>query len=154
VFRALAEHVVARGGTASMVAISSGYVSGDPIRANYRAAKAGVVALMKSVALAGETSGFRCNCIAPGANTRMTEAASLVMDGEPEDVAPMAVYLLSDASSTINGRIFTVIGDRIASWRDPVEDRMIHAAGQWTQEDLADQVPWLLSETTTARPPT
>ena len=43
VFRALAEHVVARAGTASMVAISSGYVSGDPVRANYRAAKAGIV---------------------------------------------------------------------------------------------------------------
>ena len=106
---------------------------------------------MKSVALSGETSGFRCNCIAPGANTRMTDAAGLVMDGEPEDVAPMAVYLLSDASSEINGRIFTVIGERVASWRDPVEDRMIHARGRWTQDELADQVPWLLAEATTVR---
>jgi NAD(P)-dependent dehydrogenase (short-subunit alcohol dehydrogenase family) len=141
-FRAVTERPEG-GTTASLVAISSGYISGDPVRASYRAAKAGIVALMQSVALAGKSVGFRCNGIAPIANTRMTRDSQLLVDGDPEDVAPMGVYLLSDASRDVNGRLFSVRGDRIASWRDPVEDRMIRGNRPWSQEELARQVPWL-----------
>jgi NAD(P)-dependent dehydrogenase (short-subunit alcohol dehydrogenase family) len=141
-FRAVTERPEG-GSTASLVAISSGYLAGDPVRVNYRAAKAGIVALMQSVALAGQSAGFRCNGIAPIANTRMTRDSQLLVDGDPEDVAPMGVYLLSDASRAINGRLFSVRGDRISSWRDPVEDRMIRTDRRWSQEDLARQVPWL-----------
>ncbi|MFA7324849.1 MAG: SDR family oxidoreductase, partial [Candidatus Nanopelagicales bacterium] len=120
---------------------------GDPGRVNYRAAKAGVVALMKSVAMAGEGGAFRCNAIAPVANTRMTEASNMIMKGGPEDVAPMAVYLMSAASAPLNGQIFTVDADRIATWQDPVEQRMVFAASRWTQAELAEQVPWLFEDT-------
>jgi NAD(P)-dependent dehydrogenase (short-subunit alcohol dehydrogenase family) len=144
-FRAVVERPEG-GTTASLVAISSGYILGDPIRANYRAAKAGIVALMQSVALAGESVGFRCNGIAPVANTRMTQASQLLVDGDPEDIAPMAVYLLSDASSELNGRLFSVRGEHVSSWRDPDERRAIRTHGRWTQEDLARQVPWLYAE--------
>lgn len=147
VFRAAAEQAVASARPVSMVAISSGYLQGDPTRANYRAAKAGVVALMKSVAMAGEGGAFRCNAIAPIANTRMTEASNMVMKGGPEDIAPMAVYLMSQASEPLNGQIFTVDADRIATWQDPVENRMVFAASRWTQSELADQVPWLFEDT-------
>ncbi len=143
-FRAVIERPEG-GDHASMVAISSGYLSGDPIRLAYRSAKAGVVALMKSVALAGE-GRYRCNCIAPVANTRMTVDSKLVMDGDPEDVAPMAVYLLSDQSKDVTGRIFSVHGSYVSSWKDPVEDRMVRTSGRWTQDDLAAQVPWLHSQ--------
>jgi len=146
-FRAVVERPE-RGRMPSLIAISSGYVTGDPVRANYRAAKAGVIALMLSVAQAGVSGGFRCNGISPMANTRMTQDSGLVMDGEPEDVAPMAVYLLSDASQEINGHLFSVRGDRIASWRDAIEERMIRGdGGLWSQDHLREQVPWLYDTT-------
>lgn len=147
VFQAAAQLAVASNRPVSLVAISSGYLAGDPTRANYRAAKAGVVALMKSVAMAGEGGLYRCNAIAPIANTRMTEASNMLMKGGPEDVAPMAVYLMSQASEQLNGQVFTVDGDRIATWQDAVENRMTFTSEQWTQAALAEQVPWLFQDT-------
>jgi len=45
-------------------------------------------------------------------------SANVPMDlgemGEPEDIAPMAVYLLSDASKNVTGQVLTVSGPRIA----------------------------------------
>ena len=134
VFRAAAE-VMARQGSGSLVAISSGFVLGDPMRANYRAAKAGVVALMMSVAMAGEADGYRANAIAPVANTRMTQAANIDAP-PPEDVAPLAVYLLSDLAHRVNGRVLSISGRRLAAWSAPTEVNAQFTEGRWTPEAL------------------
>jgi hypothetical protein len=61
--------------------------------------------------------------------------------GEPEDVAPMCVYLLSDRASHITGQIYTAVGPRIAVWNQPAEIRsMINEAGRWTPEQIADRI--------------
>jgi hypothetical protein len=131
----------------SLVGISSGYLSGDAFRASYRAAKAGIVALTKSVALAGIPHGIRVNAIAPMANTRMTLASDLHFDSDPEDIAPVAVYLLSDNSRGVNGEILSVSGNTLGTWRDPEPARTARNQQRWRQEDIGAVVPWLIGRT-------
>jgi hypothetical protein len=61
--------------------------------------------------------------------------------GEPEDVAPMVVYLLSDAAREITGQTYTVVGGRVALWSQPRETKEITKAGRWTPQELAERVP-------------
>lgn len=131
----------------SLVGISSGYVLGDPNRVAYRSAKAGIVALTKSVAHVASEHGARANLIAPIANTRLTQAAHLHFDSEPEDIGPMAVYLLSDRASGINGEVFSVSGNTISSWEDPYERRSARHHTRWGQEDIDGVMPWLRNGT-------
>lgn len=93
--------------------------------AAYIASKGGIIALTKSMALDFANDGIRVNCILPGAvrtpllEKFMKENASvgdqskghaLGRIGEPEEVANMAMYLLSDASSFVTGAIIPVDG--------------------------------------------
>jgi NAD(P)-dependent dehydrogenase (short-subunit alcohol dehydrogenase family) len=146
VFRTAFAAMVAHGSGGSLIGISSGYLHGDPLRSSYRAAKAGVIALTKSVALAGVDHAIRANVIAPMANTRMTEASNLHFDSDPEDIAPMAVYLLSDQGAALTGGVFTVAGNAIATWRDPHEARTARHWRRWEQDDIAAVMPWLLED--------
>lgn len=131
----------------SLIGVSSGYVLGDPNRAAYRSAKAGIVALTKSVAHVAAEHGVRANLIAPVANTRLTEAANLRFDSEPDDIGPMAVYLLSDRTEGINGEIFSVSGNTLSAWEDPFERRTARHHRRWQQEDIDEVMPWLRSGT-------
>jgi NAD(P)-dependent dehydrogenase (short-subunit alcohol dehydrogenase family) len=126
----------------SLVGFTSGAYAGSIAQANYSAAKGGIVSLTRSAAAGLHRYGVRANCIAPVAKTRMS--ANVPMDlgdmGEPEDVAPMAVYLLSDASKHITGQVFTAAGPRIAVWNQPVEVRQMTTEGRWTPEEIADRL--------------
>ena len=62
--------------------------------------------------------------------------------GEPSAVAPMAVYLLSDAAKGITGQTYSVVGPRISVWNQPREIRSMFAPGEeWTAEGIADALP-------------
>lgn len=93
--------------------------------AAYIASKGGIIALTKSMALDFAKDGIRVNCILPGAiRTPLLEKFMLENSGvgdqskghalgrigEPEEVASMAMYLLSDASSFVTGAIIPVDG--------------------------------------------
>jgi len=134
------------GNGGSLIGIGSGYVLGDPGRAPYRTAKAGIVGLTKSVALAGQEYGVRANVISPIADTRMTKASQLEIGAGPDDIGPMAVYLLSDRSAAINGEVFSVSGQSIASWEDPHEKRSARNPHRWRQEEIHAALPWLRGE--------
>jgi 3-oxoacyl-[acyl-carrier protein] reductase len=106
-------------GRGSIVNISSrlGLV-GFPNVAHYAAAKAGVIALAKSVSREFGQRGIRANAVAPGVTN--TDMGRTVMEGEvgrkrmaelplgrfgePEEVADTVVYLLSDASALLLGQ--------------------------------------------------
>lgn len=133
----------------SLLGFTSGAFVASTAQANYSAAKGGIVSLTRSAAMTAASIRLRggpainANCIAPVARTRMSEKVSFEFEtGEPEAVAPMAVYLLSDAGRDVNAQIYTVVGRRISVWNQPAEVRSMWSAGdQWTASEIAEQLP-------------
>ena len=127
----------------SLIGFTSGAFIGSVAQANYSAAKGGIVSLTKSAAMALKRYGINANVIAPVAKTRMADAVPFGFEmGEPADIAPMVMYLLSDAGREITGQIYTCVGSRVSVWNQPAEIRSIFAPGErWTVQQLADVVP-------------
>jgi NAD(P)-dependent dehydrogenase (short-subunit alcohol dehydrogenase family) len=129
----------------SIVGFTSAAFVGSTAQANYSAAKGGIISLTRSAALSLHRYGVRANCIAPIAKTRMSENVPFEIEtGEPSAVAPMAVYLISDAAKEITGQTYTVVGPRITVWNQPKELRSMFApagASEWTPEDIAQWLP-------------
>jgi NAD(P)-dependent dehydrogenase (short-subunit alcohol dehydrogenase family) len=144
VFRAASAVMRKQEGGGSLVAFTSGVgMWGSVSQANYAAAKGGIVALMRSAAVGLQKYGVTANCIAPVANTRMAAnvPGGTAETGEPEDVAPMVVYLLSDAARDVTGQTYTVVGGKVALWSQPREIREVTKDGRWTPEELAKVLP-------------
>ena len=144
VFRAASAVMRKQEGGGSLVAFTSGVgMWGSVSQANYAAAKGGIVALMRSAAVGLQKYGVTANCIAPVANTRMAAnvPGGTAETGEPEDVAPMVVYLLSDAARDVTGQTYTVVGGKVALWSQPREIREVSKDGRWTPEELAKVLP-------------
>jgi NAD(P)-dependent dehydrogenase (short-subunit alcohol dehydrogenase family) len=125
----------------SLIGFTSGAFAGSVAQANYSAAKGGIVSLVRSAAAGLHRYGVRANAVAPVARTRMSANVPMELgeNGEPEDVAPMVVYLLSDAASNVTGQVFTVVGSRISVWNQPAEVRSIRTEGRWSPEAIADR---------------
>jgi NAD(P)-dependent dehydrogenase (short-subunit alcohol dehydrogenase family) len=101
---------------------------GNVGQSNYGAAKMGIAAFTIILGRELERYGVTANAIAPAAITRLTEA--LVTDEsrkkalDPSWIAPIAVWLASERSRGVTGRMFEVSGERLGvveSWhRGPV----------------------------------
>lgn len=143
VFRA-AGAVMRRQGAGTLVGFTSGNHQGSVSQANYSAAKGGIISLVRSAALGLNRYGITANCVAPVARTRMSANVPMELTeiGEPEDVAAMVVFLLSDRAAGITGQVYTVAGPKIAVWAQPRELRSAYAeGGGWTPERIADCLP-------------
>lgn len=116
---------MAASGGGSIVNISSGAgVNAMKKNPAYVAAKGGVIALTKALALDHADQKIRANCIAPGAiltplmkrNRRQDEidwmaGANLVgRIGMPHDIAAMVAFLSSDDGAFVNGELINVSG--------------------------------------------
>jgi len=123
----------------SLIGFTSGAFTGSIAQANYSAAKGGIVSLVRSAALGLHRYGVRANAIAPIARTRMSANVPQELEemGDPEDVAPMVVYLLSDAAREVTGQVYTVVGGRISVWNQPSEVRTMRTEGRWDPRDIA-----------------
>ena len=138
VFRAAAAVMRKQEGGGSLVGFTSGAFQGSVSQANYSAAKGGVVSLVRSAAAGLHRYRVTANAVAPVARTRMsanvpTELAEM---GDPEDVAPLVVYLLSDKARHVTGQVYTAVGSKIAVWNQPVEVRAMYTDGRWTPEEI------------------
>ena len=142
VFRAAAAVMRKQDGGGALIGFTSGAFAGSVAQANYAAAKGGIVSFVRSAAAGLYRYGVTANAIAPVARTRMsanvpTELAEM---GDPEEVAPMVVYLLSDRARHITGQVYTVVGPKIAVWNQPAEVRAMYAEERWTPEEIAARI--------------
>ncbi len=129
VFRVVRAAVPAMEGGGSVVAMSSimGVAYGWDEHVHYSAAKAGVVGLVRGLAVELAKAGIRVNGIAPGyirtaqALSRehslgpegLEQAASFIplgRIGEPEDIADVALFLASNAARYLTGQVIAVDG--------------------------------------------
>ena len=128
----------------SLVGFTSGAFVASTAQANYSAAKGGIVSLTRSAAFALRRYGVNANCIAPAAMTRMSENVPFEIEaGGPEAIAPLAVFLMSDAARDITAQIYTCTGKRIAVWNQPAELRhMLATDGEmFTVDEVAEKLP-------------
>ncbi|MFG2756939.1 SDR family oxidoreductase [Streptomyces wuyuanensis] len=144
VFRA-ASAVMRKQGGGSLIGFTSGNHQGSVAQANYSAAKGGIISLVRSAALGLHKYGVTANAVAPVARTRMSANVPMRLEemGEPEDVAALVVYLLSERAraENITGQVYTIAGPKIAVWAQPRELRAAYAEGAWTPERIADFLP-------------
>jgi NAD(P)-dependent dehydrogenase (short-subunit alcohol dehydrogenase family) len=111
-------------GKGSIVNIGSiaAYNGGRGREAPYSASKAALHELTRSVAIEGGPYGIRCNAIAPGLiwskfvekhRVRFqadADATPLRRHGQPDEIASVAAFLVSDESSFITGEVINVSG--------------------------------------------
>jgi NAD(P)-dependent dehydrogenase (short-subunit alcohol dehydrogenase family) len=139
--------------SARVINTSSGAgLLGSVGQGNYSAAKAGIAGLTVVAAAELARYGVTVNAIAPAARTRMTEAvfASMARPDTgfdamaPENVSPLVVWLGSEESAHVTGRVFEVEGGKVSvaqAWRHgPAVDK----GDRWDPAELGPVVKDLL----------
>ena len=142
-----------------IIAFSSGSAAGNSGQANYSAAKAGILGLIRTAARDLSKYGVTANAIWPSAATRMTatvpEAAEALRAErglrrasgarpqirDPRHVAPMVAYLASDLAQDITGYTFAIGGERLALMSNPAPLREVYCPGGWTMEKMLELFP-------------
>ena len=117
-----------RGGGAIVNMSSAAAFQGEPARPAYATAKAGIGALTRHVASRWGKEGIRCNAVAPGFTA--TEAIRSVPQwpdlqagalkrirgtrvGDPDDIASLVAFLLSEEGEWINGQVVNIDGGTV-----------------------------------------
>jgi len=127
---------------------------------NYSAAKEGIIGLTRAVARELGRFGVRCNAIRPRALTKSVQTfagtvfnqwraleqalgkyslgdrGDIPTTGGPEQVAPLVVWLCTDAAKNVNGRTFYVSGEEIGLFSEPEVTRTLTRFGGWDLDSL------------------
>jgi NAD(P)-dependent dehydrogenase (short-subunit alcohol dehydrogenase family) len=142
----------------SMSSVSALGAAGQP---NYAAAKAGIMGLTWSCANGLGRYGVTANAIMPSGATRMIDSTprgkaffdehgkwpsemAVGTERDPDNVAPLAVYLASDEAQFVNGQVFHSYGFGYTLLEQPHAVRSIRSDGRWDPEELARIFPQTL----------
>src|SRR2546425_720398 len=132
--------------------------AGAPAQPNYAAAKAGIIGLTWSTANAMAKYGVTVNAIMPSGATRMIDSTprgrqvfestgkwpselAAGTDRDPDNVAPIVVYLASDSAANVNGQVFHARGYGYTLLAQPHAVRHIRADRRWDPEELVKIFP-------------
>lgn len=148
VSRAAAPHFKAAASGAYVHIVSTSGLIGNFGQANYAAAKLGIAAMSKVIAMDMKKFGVRSNCISPFAWSRMISSIPTETDEmkqrverlktmEAAKIAPLAAYLLSDTAAQVSGQIFAVRANEIFLMGQSRPLRSVHAGDGWTVETIA-----------------
>ncbi|MFZ9049292.1 MAG: SDR family NAD(P)-dependent oxidoreductase [Steroidobacteraceae bacterium] len=149
VSRAAAPLFKAQGSGSYVHMTSSSGLIGNFGQANYAAAKMGIVGLSKTIALDMARFKVRSNCITPWAWTAMTATIpadtpaniariATLQKMESRKIAPLAIYLASDAASGVSGQIFGVRANELYLFSQPRILRSMQRSDGWTPESIAE----------------
>jgi NAD(P)-dependent dehydrogenase (short-subunit alcohol dehydrogenase family) len=149
VSRAAAPHFKTQGSGAYVHMTSTSGLIGNFGQANYSAAKLGIAALSKSIALDMQKFSVRSNAVAPFAWTRMIDSipaqtpeqkkrVESLKKLDPERVAPLVVALCADAARDVTGQIFGVRNNEIFLFSQPRPIRNAHRSEGWTPQTVLD----------------
>ena len=96
---------------------------GNPGQINYSASKGAVISMTKTVAKEYGRKNITCNAVAPGFihnpmtdvladdyKEKMLEAVAMRRYGEPEEVASVVSFLVSEDSSYVTGQVIEISG--------------------------------------------
>lgn len=117
-------------------------------QANYAAAKMGVAALSKSIALDMQRFNVRSNCISPFAWSRMIGSiptdtpeqqarVERIKQMTPDKIAPLAVALAAESGRHVTGQIFAVRNNEVFLMSQPRPVRSVHRGEGWTPQTVA-----------------
>ncbi|PNH79698.1 MULTISPECIES: SDR family oxidoreductase [unclassified Arthrobacter] len=125
-------------------------LQGSPGQPNYGAAKMGIVGLTYSLAQGLSRYGVTANAIAPGAATRLTATIpddkkigtiqEETNEGSPDNIATVALYLASDESQWLTGRVVSAQGYQVGLYANPEEISTFEGNKPWSVEDLGQAI--------------
>jgi NAD(P)-dependent dehydrogenase (short-subunit alcohol dehydrogenase family) len=141
---------------ARIINTSSGAgLMGSVGQGSYSAAKAGIAALTLVEAAELGRYGVTANAIAPAARTRMTEAVFADTMAKPDDgfdamapdnIAPLVVWLGSEESRGVTGRVFEVEGGMISVADGWQHGPKLDKGGRWDPAEVGATVRDLLAK--------
>jgi NAD(P)-dependent dehydrogenase (short-subunit alcohol dehydrogenase family) len=151
VSRAAAPHFKSQGSGAYIHMTSSSGLVGNVGQVNYAAAKLGIAAMSKAIAIDMQRFNVRSNAVAPWAWTRMIDSIPSDTDEDkkrveglkkliPEKIAPFVTALASDAAQGVTGQIFGVRNNEIYLFSQSRPIRTAHTSDGWTAESVIERV--------------
>src|SRR6266545_194980 len=141
-----------------IISMSSVSALGAPGQPNYAAAKAGIIGLTWSTANAMGKYGVTVNAVMPSGATRMIDSTprareefertgkwpseiAVGTERDPDNVAPLVVYLASDAAAGVNGQVFHAFGYGYTLLAQPQAVRRLEADRRLDPEELVELFP-------------
>src|ERR1700730_11046671 len=141
-----------------IISMSSVSALGAPGQPNYAAAKAGIIGLTWSTANGLAKYNVTANAIMPSGATRMIDSTprgrkvfeetgkwpseqAVGTERDPDNVAPLVVFLASDAAARVNGQVIHSFGYGYALMAPPQPIRRLEADRRIDPEELVKLLP-------------